>query len=263
MAVLNWGDLTKSQADDETIEEAIARLITAHNADAESHLATGQSLELHKVGDVIDHPAGSVLGDKFTNREFALTFPFESLDEYSVSVAGVNSDVGGYKLDTGSTINTERYVKAFAQYSQTYYNIGRDITFQFYASFSAITNQIAYILAGGNNIDEEAPGVGFKIEDGKLYACESVWGDPDFIDYTTEITGITLTTKNIYRVQTVTAENKAYFYVNGELEATLTLHTNEDIGLVMWSSYLKNTAAEQKQVTIHGVYFSIDLNPPT
>jgi len=262
MPVLNWGDLAKSQEDPETIEEAIARIIAEHNDDEESHLGEGQSLEAHKGAEIIDHLQGSVLGDKFSNREFFLSFPFESLDEYSKSGAGISNDIAGYRLETGATINTERYLKALAQYSNTYYNIGRDVTFQFYAHFTSITNQIAYILAGGNIIEEGAPGVGFKVLNGTLYAVESVWGVEDFIDYTSEITGIDITGEHIYRVQTITAENKAYFYVDGVLKATLTLHTNDDVGLVMWSSYLKNTAAEQKYVWIHGVYISINVNPP-
>lgn len=118
-------------------------------------------------------------------------------------------------------------------------------------------------MAGGNIIEEEAPGVGFKVVDGTLYAVESVWGVSSFADYTQVITGIDITTTHIYRVQTVTADNKAYFYVDGVLKATLTLHTNDDIGLIMFSSYLTNDAAEQKQMTIHGVYISVDLDPPT
>jgi len=34
----NWGLLEKSQTDNETIEEAIDRLITAHNDDANAHI---------------------------------------------------------------------------------------------------------------------------------------------------------------------------------------------------------------------------------
>jgi hypothetical protein len=79
--------LSKSQEDEETIEEAIARLIVAHNANAEAHLASGGSLSSHKASVIIDHVVGSVLGDKFSSKEFALHFPFESLDEYSKSVA--------------------------------------------------------------------------------------------------------------------------------------------------------------------------------
>ena len=68
MGVINWGVLTKSQADNELIEEAIARLIAEHNADETAHVDTGQSLESHKSSVIIDHSAGSVVEDKIDDE---------------------------------------------------------------------------------------------------------------------------------------------------------------------------------------------------
>lgn len=59
-----WGQLEKSSIDDETIEEAVERIIAEHNDDPEAHVQAGGSLEAHKADDVIDHPAESVLADK-------------------------------------------------------------------------------------------------------------------------------------------------------------------------------------------------------
>jgi len=59
-----WGQLEKAQDDDETIEEAIARLIAEHETDAGAHTGAGESLETHKAQDVIDHKAESILNDK-------------------------------------------------------------------------------------------------------------------------------------------------------------------------------------------------------
>lgn len=64
MTLPNWQNLEKSIDDSETIEQAIARLITDHNNSPDSHLGLGQSLENHKTADIIDHPAGSVKNDK-------------------------------------------------------------------------------------------------------------------------------------------------------------------------------------------------------
>ncbi|MFA5359229.1 MAG: hypothetical protein WC310_05460 [Patescibacteria group bacterium] len=251
-----WGELEKALDDNQTILEAIDEKIAAHEADEEAHLGAGEALQSHRASEIIDHAAGSVFGDKFSNKEFALNFPFESLDKYSKSVAGVNSDIAGFRLDTGSTINTARKLSALAQYSNNYYNVGLDGVFQFCGHFYAATNQLAYILAGGNGIDCDPPGVGFKVVNGTLYAVETVWGVEDFEEYTAEISGITVTSEHVYRVQYVAADNAAYFFVDGVLKTSLVLHSNEDVGLVMFSTYIKNTAAEQKQLWIHGVYFS-------
>jgi hypothetical protein len=63
-----WGMLPKSGVDDETIEEAINRLITVHNDDETAHLGTGQSLQSHKASEIIDHLANSIVPDKISSR---------------------------------------------------------------------------------------------------------------------------------------------------------------------------------------------------
>ena len=63
----NWGLLQKSQVDPESIEQAIARLIEAHNADETAHLGVGQSLQSHAASEVIDHLADSIINDKIQN----------------------------------------------------------------------------------------------------------------------------------------------------------------------------------------------------
>ena len=73
MPIATWSGLQKSSTDDETIEEAIARLIGDHNSDPTAHRGAGESLDLHKTADVIDHPAYSVLNDKLELQSRAYT----------------------------------------------------------------------------------------------------------------------------------------------------------------------------------------------
>jgi len=70
-----WGSMQKAQDDAETIEEAIQRLVDAHNDATDAHLGGTRSLEAHKAEDVIDHPAGSILSDKATMTEFEIVVP--------------------------------------------------------------------------------------------------------------------------------------------------------------------------------------------
>ncbi len=83
MPAITWGELAKSQTDNETIEEAITRLIQAHNDDASAHLGTGQSLQSHKASEIIDHLAGSIVGDKLTFKEGVILSNFESIDSWT------------------------------------------------------------------------------------------------------------------------------------------------------------------------------------
>jgi len=69
-----WGQLQKSLDDTETIEQAIERIVAEHNAEPEAHLGTGESLSEHKHTTVLDHPAGSVLADKFSDDEHFFYF---------------------------------------------------------------------------------------------------------------------------------------------------------------------------------------------
>lgn len=64
-----WGMLEKAQDDDETIEQAIARLILEHEQDEESHLGVGESLQSHKAAVIIDHLAASIIQDKIKDGE--------------------------------------------------------------------------------------------------------------------------------------------------------------------------------------------------
>ena len=90
MANPTWGMLAKSLVDDETIEEAIGRLILAHNEDEEAHLGAGQSLFSHKASEIIDHVVASIIADKIKDSEvttsklscdrFEVHPSFESLD---------------------------------------------------------------------------------------------------------------------------------------------------------------------------------------
>ncbi len=82
MAEFTWGDLPKNQIDPQLITEAIDAAIEAHNNDPEAHLGAGQSLEQHKSNEMIDHPASSIVPDKFDSANNFFLLP-------------VNGDISG------------------------------------------------------------------------------------------------------------------------------------------------------------------------
>jgi len=59
-----WGEVPKSQTENDLITDAIATAITEHESDPVAHQGTGESLQNHKSDEVIDHPANSVVNDK-------------------------------------------------------------------------------------------------------------------------------------------------------------------------------------------------------
>lgn len=100
MSLPVWGNLEKSQVDPETIEEAMARLIQAHEDDPDAHIETGESLQSHKAAAIIDHLAASIIADKikewevvklggsFERTDFHWYSVFESLDGFFKLLAG-------------------------------------------------------------------------------------------------------------------------------------------------------------------------------
>lgn len=80
-----WGQLAKAQDDPQTIDEAIAAAITAHEADANAHLGSGESLEAHKASEVLDHVAGSIVADKITATELKFDTQFEDPDMVDIT----------------------------------------------------------------------------------------------------------------------------------------------------------------------------------
>ena len=58
---------------------------------------------------------------------------------------------------------------------------------------------------------------GFKVVNSTLYA----WWTSDGVEFTTEITGVTITAFNIYRVYIDSTAGEMYFYVNGVLKLTV------------------------------------------
>lgn len=260
MSIDTWGMLPKSGTDSETIEQAIARMIQEHDDDNTAHLEPGQSLQEHHSSDVIDHPAGSILADKISNREMMFFFPFESFDKYDISSAGVTQSLAGFRLDTSATINTARWVRAHVSSGMAHVNSNKAISFQFIGSLSGSGNYLAYGVAGGINTYEESPGIGFKFQNGSLYAVEHVWAEEDFEEYTSLISDVDVSQKHIYRVDVDTDENIAYFYVDGVQKTSLELHENADVGLMLFTFYVRNTTANQRFFLVNGVYLGLPYN---
>jgi hypothetical protein len=82
MPLQNWEGLQKNTTDAETIEQAIARLIGVHEVDSTAHLGAGESLQSHKSEEVIDHPAFSLVADKFSPQLPLFQTLFESISSW-------------------------------------------------------------------------------------------------------------------------------------------------------------------------------------
>jgi len=253
MPLLTWGDLLKAQDDNETIEQAIARIVQEHDDDASAHLDTGQSLQSHKASEIIDHLARSVYRDKLIFDRFQFDETFNSLDAWS-KTAGVSlTSMGEVTLSTtASTNNTQSLSCGPGDSQQEGGAKANSPTFEVRAKLDQTTNQTIYLLHG----DPDVPmGWGFKIVNNTLSSC---YFDAGSTEHLTTISGITLTDWNIFRVEYINATSLK-FYVNGVLKVTVTSAPGNAAGNYFFAR-IKTAANTIKTMYIQSLHYDEDYS---
>jgi hypothetical protein len=216
MPLQNWEGLQKSATDDETIEQAIVRLIAVHESDSESHLGANESLAAHKAADVIDHPALSVVRDKISFDRRIFDYYFNSLEGTSVT-AGVELNTSGVLLmgTSGALNNTQMF--AILNDDVNFYTspMTKYPVFEISMVLPAITTQQIYVLNGS---DSDWSGFGFKIVNATLYG---VYVDSSNVEHTTSLGSVVANT--IYRLRAeYNSDGKIYWFVNGTQVGSVT-----------------------------------------
>ena len=230
MAIDTWGNIPKAQDDNQKINEAIDEAVTDHLADSNAHIDTGESVDDHKTAVVIDHPAASVVNDKvppgelnqskISDTELQVYTAFESLDGWNLGAGGITNSLLSAFFQTTSSINTQRMMTAEPSGLGDINSYSDDTFFQTAVKLSSSADVLVYFMTGGFADDDSDNGFGFKIEDGQLFAIIVRAVASSRTEFTTEITGITLTNINVYKAFFDASENKIYFYVNGVLKHT-------------------------------------------
>ena len=217
LAFGTWGMVPKSQTDDEKIEEAIDRLVAVHEADPDSHLDIGESLQSHKAAAIIDHRIGSVVADKFSFTEGIYSTTFESLDNWTKSgQVYLNGwpGVGWYTDHSSISAELSTYLTPTYSYWLDY---AKNSLIQFVFGIFAEVGYSLLMMVGHFTSVLCIDGYGFKIVDNVL---RGFWGVGYDIDYTDEI-DIDWGADHVYRAQYVAAEKKVYFYIDGVEVAVL------------------------------------------
>lgn len=233
MAIQNWGALAKSQSDPETIEEAIARLISAHEADEEAHLGAGESLENHKTSAEIDHLDESVgadalktrdvLSEKLGNNRYELRFNWGNIDKWTTDISGggwITPYIGSIAVVCGNSAGN--YTRLYTDCAGQGFGVMFDKNPRFLTSVFLSTQYdgTGYFLCGkiGNL------GFGFKVVNKKIYSLVI----DDAGEHTVELQTLTSGGFN-YRLEAVyTSGVKIEFYVDRVLKTTVTTNLPED-----------------------------------
>ena len=139
MALPLWGELQKSQDDPETIEEAISRIVAEHEASPTSHLGDGESLQAHKSAETIDHPAESVVVDKFATVTPSAGYALTNLDRWAqVGQISYNNLSGvGIYIEEGAY--DPSYMFQYAGYRLLTDGLTKNMTLAFDLSFAGYT----------------------------------------------------------------------------------------------------------------------------
>jgi hypothetical protein len=211
MAEPLWGTLAKSAVDNETVEEAIARLIAAHEADETAHLGTGESLETHKASDVIDHVEGSVVADKLSDIEMLWE---SNLSDHALWTKFDVNDYnwpGMFLPDTGTDDTYPRITLNIQNIIGSTIPVGVDYYFQ---AFMNVDNppttsyiELGFGITGTSNYD----GFGFKAVHNQC----SVYFKIGATNSTANIASFADGKKHVFRAMFVNSEQKVYFYVDG------------------------------------------------
>lgn len=197
-----WGLMPKSQDDPETIEEAITRIVTAHNDDYTAHIGTGQALDVHRQSDVIDHLAISIVADKIKNGELSLEkmsnerfFTQLDLSYINETTFGVNSFGGPMYAEISNSEAVNTWYGGYFGGDQQYNLLGdptKNPTFRFRVLTTDTTYQQAY-FGIGDFLSADA--LGFKID--HTYA-KAVWWDDTANEHLITLSGVDVTIPHNY-----------------------------------------------------------------
>ena len=265
MADPNWGLLEKSQTSDETIEEAIDRLIEAHDDDANAHIGAGKSLNTHKTQTTIDHPADSIIEDKVKDGEISLQklfavnriliSCFESLDGWLTS-GTISQDIGNINIRTTAVINNLAVLYSVPSNWQGL-DWDKDFFWQSTIKLAQVTNQQIYFGMGTTDDIGAGSGAGFYIDDDDLYVYHAEANGGGLVYTKQIITGITLSNWNVYRIIYDESAGTIKFYINGVLKHTFStgLPTTDDDRLVCYQ--IKTTEAVIKYMYVSDLLISI------
>lgn len=231
-----WGQLSKAQDDNETIEEAIVRLIAVHEADAGAHTGAGEALETHKAQDVIDHPADSIVPDKFSQKEAVLQTLFETLDPWTTQ-GTINNGLGlmavivfgdgaadkySYNEDLGFSMDDDDY---------TILNNIWQVDFDYGDNFN-----VADFIFGLGVTDSFTPSnlcLCWKIINGVL---SSGYGNDSTVSWVSH-GAIAENVRHTIRIQTEKTEQEAYFFLDDVLVRTVDLSEPDEPYFVNWGVY--------------------------
>lgn len=207
MSVETWGEMPKSQIDNEKPEEMVARLIAVHEADPTAHAGDNESIDVHRKNTVIDHPASSIVPDKFSNNQPTMQNFFTSVTAYTYHGSVSQTGLGYVWLHTTNG-------------SPAVSDIQIPLTFldnKLYPDNDIIIDFVMRLVKGGSvyscdiTIGDSSCGFGFKIDQNGIKCFINVDDTQVISSYISYTTG----TAHSFRIFVSNVDGAIYFYIDG------------------------------------------------
>jgi hypothetical protein len=237
MSIETWGLMPKSQIDDETIEQAIIRLIGVHEVDPTSHLGENESIDAHRKSEIIDHLASSIVADKFAMQQIMKQTLFESIASwYKAGV--VTNFLGGLVVTVKGNATIDSYV-----YND---NIGfwdtPDLIYAdnlWQSDFYYAKNYYTADVYFGIGVMEGVPSAydyffGFKIVNNTIY---TLFGDGSSLNAVSH-GSLGLARMHSVRVFISREHQEAYFYLDNVLIRTVDVSQMVDTAIGTFGVYM-------------------------
>lgn len=219
MSEPNWGLLAKSAVDNETVEEAVDRIVQDHDDDPDAHLDATQSLQSHKAAEIIDHIAGSVIADKLTMSEEITECSFQSMDSWTVVGGAGLYGLNGFGITHAYIAGGYEYVYSdLISADPDYFDFSKNMMLQFAGWVSDVANFNAHIIAGNVSGHDAAHGFGFYLDN---LIVKGFWNGTAGVHLTADL-GVDPRLYHVYRAYFDADDNETRFYVDGVLLATIT-----------------------------------------
>lgn len=253
MVVICWGNLAKSAESTEKIEQAIGGYIESHDENPNAHMGEGYALGAHRLQTILDHQHGSIDFKYLATDKVIISSCFESLDGWN-KTAGVSAAILGTSMITGASEDDEESMVLESSLSTFKLNYTKNPFFQ--TSFWLGTNTSQYVFVGMGLNPEQGDGdnFGYYINNGTLYA---IWTS-NYVTFTHEIAGITITELNTYRAYYDTDEAKLYFYINGVLKHTVTEDLPYQPNSFYFNYYIRTETTAMRYLWLVDFYWQMD-----
>lgn len=206
-----WGQLSKAQDDDQTVDEAIAAAFAAHEADDSAHVDVGESLYSHKAEAIIDHVAGSVLADKESASEEIYKSFMETLDNWARTGTVSKEGICGCAIVAEDGEFDVSKLETVVVSDGNYLSNKKNMLFQTTLVNEDETVAKVYFGLGWYSSESSFEGIGFYMYNGEV---KGFCGFPSSRQFTADF-GIDHTILHVYRAQYDKTTKTCTFFVDG------------------------------------------------